>query len=246
MDAGESRRQAFTWPKHLKGSARRADSLTVTRPESPKVKEAISSYFKDPSGVGKLSGSGAAGSGETLSVGKDSMENLKDQLQNALKQTPDFDQLKDYVQMSVTGDGLRIELLESEQGMFFQSGSASPSDMGQELIVQMAEQLGQLPNQLLIEGHTDSRPLRRKEYSNWELSTDRANSARRIMEEHGLRPGQVMQVRGFADQSLREKDDPEAASNRRVSVIVRYLPAPPPPVEPEPQEGEAKAEGEHH
>jgi chemotaxis protein MotB len=109
--------------------------------------------------------------------------------------------------------------------MFFQSGSPNPSEAGEELIVRMAEQLGQLPNQLLIEGHTDARPLRRKEYSNWELSTDRANSARRIMEEHGLRPGQVLQVRGFANQNLRVKDDPEAASNRRVSVIVRYLPS---------------------
>jgi chemotaxis protein MotB len=222
---------------------------------SAKVKEAVSSYFKDPSGVGKDSGSGAAGSGETLSVTHDNMDDLKEQLEQAFKKSPEFEKMKDYVQMSVTGDGLRIELLESEQGMFFQSGSPSPSDTGEQLIIQMAEQLGQLPNQLLIEGHTDSRPLRRKEYSNWELSTDRANSARRIMEEHGLRPGQVLQVRGFADQNLREKDDPEAASNRRVSVIVRYLPADPAPPAEKEKEGEAKAqggekpkpaEGEHH
>jgi chemotaxis protein MotB len=75
----------------------------------------------------------------------------------------------------------------------------------------------------MIEGHTDARPFTgRAEYSNWELSTDRANAARRIMDENGLPAGQVLQVRGFADQNLRIPDDPEAAGNRRVSVIVRY------------------------
>src|SRR5437588_11942656 len=102
---------------------------------SPKVKEAISSYFKAPEGVGKQSGSGAAGSGETLSVSHDTMDNLKDQLEQALKKSPEFEKMKDYVQMSVTGDGLRIELLESEHGMFFQSGSTSPRDMGEEVDV---------------------------------------------------------------------------------------------------------------
>jgi len=210
---------------------------------SVKVKKAISTYFQDPSGSGELSGSSSAGSGESLNISQDKMKDLKDELEQAFKKSPDYEKLKDYVQMSVTGDGLRIELLESEQGMFFQSGSPNPSNVGEELIIRMAEQLGQLPNQLLIEGHTDARPLHRKEYTNWELSVDRANSARRIMEEHGLRPGQVLQVRGFADQNLRDKDNPDAPSNRRVSVIVRYLPSDGPP----PTAADAKpAEGEHH
>ncbi len=195
---------------------------------SQKVKEAIGAYFRDPAGVGKMAGSGQAGSGESLNVSKDSMQTLKEDLQQALKKTPEFDKLKDYVQMSVTGEGLRIELIESEQGMFFQSGSASPSDLGEDLIVKMAQQLGQLPNQLLIEGHTDSKPFgKSRDYSNWELSTDRGNAARRLMEANGLRPGQVLQVRGFADQNLRDKEHPESASNRRVSVIVRYMPPDP-------------------
>jgi chemotaxis protein MotB len=198
---------------------------------SAKVRKAISSYFRDPSGSGQQSGSAQAGTGESLTVSKDKMQTLKDDLQQAMKRSPEFEKLKDYVQMSVTGEGLRIELLESEQGMFFQSGKPSPSDLGEEMIIRMAEQLGQLPNQLLIEGHTDAKPFGKTggDYSNWELSTDRANAARRIMEAHGLRPGQVLQVRGFADQNLRDAANPEAASNRRVSVIVRYLPAETPP-----------------
>jgi chemotaxis protein MotB len=189
---------------------------------SQKVKEAIGAYFRDPSGAGKQAGSAQAGTGETMNVTKQSMQTLKEDLQQALKKTPEFDKFKDYVQMSVTGEGLRIELIESEQGMFFQSGSAKPSRLGEDLIIQMAQQLGELPNQILIEGHTDSKPFGRSDYSNWELSTDRSNAARRIMEANGLRAGQVLQVRGFADKNLRDKEHPESAANRRVSVIVRY------------------------
>lgn len=190
---------------------------------SDQVKKAVSVYFSDPTGAGKQTGSGIAGTGEALSLAKDDMADLKDKLQQALKKSPEFEKLKDHVQMTVTGEGLRIEMLETEKGMFFDSGSAAPTDVGKELIQRLAKELGALPNELLIEGHTDSKAFSGKaEYSNWELSADRANAARRFMEESGIRPGQVVQVRGYADRNLRDKADPEAASNRRISVIVRY------------------------
>ena len=211
---------------------------------TPQVKEAVGAYFSDPSGSGKLRGSSSVGSGEALSVNKDNMENLKEKLEQALKQSPDFEKLKDHVKMSVTGDGLRVEMLETENGMFFQSGSPAPSTTGEELIVKLAQELGQLPNDLLIEGHTDAKPFgANTAYTNWELSSDRANSARRLMEKSGLRPGQVVQVRGFADRSLREPADPNAAANRRVSVIVKYQNTPP-PEEPAAKEGKAGEHGE--
>jgi chemotaxis protein MotB len=194
---------------------------------SEKIRKAISAYFQDPSGTGQHSGSATAGTGETLSVNKDNMDRLKEQLEQALKKSPEFEKLKDYVQMSVTGEGLRIELLESEKGMFFESASPAPTDAGRELLMRLAEQLRSLPNELLIEGHTDSKPFGgRADYSNWELSSDRANAARRLMEGAGLRAGQVIQVRGFADRNPRDRDRPEAASNRRISVIVHYQNAP--------------------
>jgi chemotaxis protein MotB len=196
---------------------------------SVQVRQAISSYFKDPSGTGKLSGSASGGTGETVSVSKDDMEQLKEKLEQAVKKKPEFEKLKDYIQLSVTGEGLRVELLESEKGIFFDSGSATPSEMGEEMIGKLAEQLVKLPNNLLIEGHTDARPFgRKKDYSNWELSSDRANAARRIIEAHWARDGQIVQVRGFADQNLRNRDNPDDASNRRISVIVRYQDAAPP------------------
>lgn len=154
------------------------------------------------------------------------MDQLKDNLEKALKQqVPNFDKLKSQIEMTVTDEGLRIDLLESAKGTFFDSGSQKLSADGQDLLTKLAAELGKLPNKLTIEGHTDAKPYAQgSNYSNWELSADRANSARRLMRENGVRPDQVTQVRGFADQSLRDPDNPLDPGNRRVSVIVQYLP----------------------
>ena len=190
---------------------------------SEKVKSAVSGYFRDPAGFKKQSGTGMAGEGEQITLSKDDMEGLKEKIQSAMKQMPDFKQIKDHVTMTVTGEGLRIELLEKEKGMFFQSGSSNPSEFGKAIIEKMSAELAKLPNTIAIEGHTDSKPFSKDgEYSNWELSTDRANSARRVMNSSGLRPDQVKQVRGFADQRLMDIKDPAAAKNRRISIIVQY------------------------
>ena len=85
----------------------------------------------------------------------------------------------------------------------------------------LAAELVKLPNKIAIEGHTDSTPYGRPDYSNWELSADRANAARRILTESGLDDNRISQVRGFADQRLLLKDDPTNPSNRRISIIVR-------------------------
>jgi chemotaxis protein MotB len=196
---------------------------------SEQVRKAVSAYFQDPSGSGAHSGSASAGTGETVSLNKDNMTELKEKLEQAMKKSPEFEKLKEYIQMSVTGEGLRVEMIESEHGIFFESGSGRPTEIGRELILRLGAELKKLPNDLMIEGHTDAKPFSAKgEYSNWELSTDRANAARRLMEDDGLAHGRVAQVRGFADQSLRDKKNPEAASNRRISVIVRYQDAPEP------------------
>jgi chemotaxis protein MotB len=127
--------------------------------------------------------------------------------------------------------------------MFFESGRPQPSPSGAGLLTRLAEELGKLPNHLLIEGHTDARPFAADgAYGNWELSTDRANAARRLMEGHGVRHGQVNQVRGFAERQLRHPEDPENAANRRISVIVQYLtpPSEPPKTPAEASKGTAE------
>lgn len=212
-----------------------------------KVKQAVGGYFQDPTGNGKMMGSNMHGAGDGLELRRDDMTNLKDKLEAALKQTPDFQKLSKNVQITVTGEGLRIELIEDEKGkgMFFDSGSAKPSEVGKEIIAKLAGELGKLPNNLYIEGHTDSKPFASATgYSNWELSADRANAARRLMAENGLRPEQVGQVRGFAFQRPRIPDDPENSSNRRISVIVQYQ-QPPKPTKEEEAEAAKEAGGEH-
>ena len=95
----------------------------------------------------------------------------------------------------------------------------------------LSGQLGGLPNRVSIEGHTDAQPYASKDgYGNWELSTDRANAARRVMQTSGLRQDQVSQVRGYADQKLRVPSNPMDPSNRRISLIVQYLTVDAPPV----------------
>ncbi len=188
------------------------------------VQQEVSAYFNNPSGPGKLTGTAAAGLGNALEVPKEDMAKLAEKIQQALMTVPNFRNLKDHVEITVTSDGLRIELLETEAGVFFESGRPMPNDTGAELLDRLAAELGKLPNNVLIEGHTDAKPFSRDgSYSNWELSADRANSARKLMQASGLRPEQVAQVRGFADRQLRHPDDPTAASNRRISVIVQYL-----------------------
>jgi chemotaxis protein MotB len=88
----------------------------------------------------------------------------------------------------------------------------------------LSQELSKLPNKISIEGHTDSKPYSgTRDYGNWELSTDRANAARRLMQQSGLRQDQVSQVRGVSDQKLRKPSDPLDPSNRRITLIVQYV-----------------------
>jgi chemotaxis protein MotB len=191
---------------------------------SKQIREAVGGYFKDPTGTSKMVGSGETGAGDNFTLTKDNMDKLKDELQKTVRQLTDFDKFKNQIEMTVTSEGLRIELLETEKGFFFPSGVAEPTDDAKDLLVKMAQELGKLPNKISIEGHTDSKPFgRNRNYGNWELSSERANAARRLMQENGLGPQQVTQVRGFADQHLRKPLEAEDPANRRISVIVEYL-----------------------
>lgn len=193
--------------------------MTASEP----IKKAIAGYFRDPNGVASKTGTALGGVGPTLTVTKNNLDLLKHRLETALLQHPDLSKLKKYIQITITPDGLRIELMENDKGVFFENGEAQPTKIGKELLIMIAGQLGQLPNRILIEGHTDAKPYHGvKLYSNWELSADRANAARRIMQAHGVRENQVAEVRGFADQQLRLPDRPFDPSNRRVSIIVQF------------------------
>jgi len=207
---------------------------------SQETQKAIGGYFTDPEGNGKLIGSDMAGAGgDALNLAAKDMEQLKDRIAQSLKESTKFKELQDKITMVVTGEGLRIELLESDVGTFFESGSPVPTEQATEIIGRLAQEVGQLPNKVSIEGHTDSKQFA-GEYSNWELSSDRANTARRIMQAHGVRVDQVAQIRGFADQSLRKRGDAQDPSNRRISIIIQHITAAKKAVEPG-KDGEKKA-----
>jgi chemotaxis protein MotB len=192
---------------------------------SEKVKQAVSGYFNDPKGTGKLLGTLMTGTGTGVTVAQvstDELQKLKDKLEQEIKARKELEKLSKQIEITITPEGLRIELIEGKDGTFYEMGSAKLSASGQELLSLLAKELKTLPNSLLIEGHTDSTPYSSDAgYSNWDLSADRANAARRLMQQDGVRVNQVTQVRGYADQMLRMKNNPTDPSNRRVSILVK-------------------------
>ena len=192
---------------------------------SKPVQEAVGGYFRDPRGVAQKKGTALGGAGENAPVvKKEDMAKLKEDLLKAMEKLADFEKLKKQIEMTVTPEGLKIELMEDPNGTFFENGKAQPTAIMQNLLKVLSVEVGKLPNPVSIEGHTDSKPFSDSQiYGNWELSTDRANAARRLMQNSGLRPDQVVQVRGYADQNLHKPLQPEDASNRRVTLIIQYV-----------------------
>ncbi|MGD1061673.1 MAG: flagellar motor protein MotB [Terracidiphilus sp.] len=194
--------------------------------QSEAVKKAVAGYFNDPKGTATLMGTTLAGVGDGSTPVPDQnlqqMKDLKEKLEREIQARKDLEKLIKQIEITITPEGLRIELIEDKNGTFYQSGSAKLSLNGQELLALLAAELKTLPNQLLIEGHTDAAQYSSDtNYSNWELSADRANSARRLLQQDGVRADQVTQVRGFADQLLRVKSNPYDPSNRRISILVK-------------------------
>jgi chemotaxis protein MotB len=202
------------------------------------VKEAVASYFKDP---GAFKESRAArltdgGSGilpaepvPTKEVEAESYHKEQTALQEAaerIKHLTDkgggFEELKDQIRIQITSEGLRIELMERDGLPFFEVGSAVLVHPLKPLLEKLNTILGSLPNAITIEGHTDSRRYSEKrDYSNWELSVDRANSARRVLVAAGLTPERMDRVVGHADRMPLIAEDPMHPSNRRITLLVR-------------------------
>jgi chemotaxis protein MotB len=191
--------------------------------QSEEVKAGVAGYFRDP-GAFTEGGRGGQPMGMTdLEAARSALEQAAEKIRQALEALPEFEDLKDQVEITLTDEGLRIELREAPDDGFFDSGSATVKPPTVAMLEVIAKQLGALPNQVAVEGHTDSRPYSAGSpaYTNWELSADRANAARRVLEVSGLHPRQIEAVRGFADTRLRKKDEPLDAGNRRISIIVR-------------------------
>jgi chemotaxis protein MotB len=207
--------------------------------QSNKVKQSVAAYFKDPEGFSKNAGilpggrglneGGAAPKVKELEADFETavLEKAARQLKDTIDQTKALDGIKNQVEMSISKDGLEIQLLEKANQVLFDVGSTTPKEATKAVLAEIGREIGRLPNRVVISGHTDQRPYHDNAiYSNWELYCERANSARRVMAESGLRVGQIARVAGFADTVLKNPQDPFAASNRRISILVLRSQAP--------------------
>ena len=128
-------------------------------------------------------------------------------IQKAIADIPDFSKFKDKVQVLVTPEGLRIDLVEDSEGLFFDIGKATVKPETIKLLKMIATHLARLPNGVVVEGYTDARPYASSGYSNWNLSADRANSARTVLEgrrAQGPSDPRSARLRGQETQSARE------------------------------------------
>ena len=207
--------------------------------QGPETTAAVGGYFRDPgvftygrggSVVGNADGGpgaepvSSAGADASLSDRDDwaELQRTAERIDSALGNVPEFAELRGQIEVRMTTDGLRIELMESAQTGFFDSGSAEMYGTAKEILRVITTELVRLDSPVVFEGHSDNRPYEPDAaYGNWELSTDRANAARRVMERSGLPVDRVLGVRGYADTRPRVAEDPSDARNRRVSIVVR-------------------------
>ena len=152
----------------------------------------------------------------------DQLREEGEKLIRAIAALPDLAKFKDQIQITITSEGLRIELIEQSEGLFFDIGSSRLKTDSVKLLRLIASRIGAFPNDVVIEGHTDSRPYVRPGYNNWDLSSDRANAARRVLEEGGVRDHQITGVNGYADRRLKTPEKPHDFSNRRVTILVAF------------------------
>jgi len=205
------------------------------------VRASVADYFRDPGAMNKTS-SGVMNGTTSMKPFSDTqptqrlvppnqppqqaeVEKLRqegDRLIQMIAAIPDLSRFKDQIEIKITKDGLRIELIEQAEGLFFDIGSARLKPDAMQLLKLIASRIGTFPNDVVIEGHTDSRPYTRSGYNNWDLSTDRANAARRVIEESGIRERQITSVNGYADRRLKNPDKPLDYSNRRVTILVAF------------------------
>jgi chemotaxis protein MotB len=206
--------------------------------QSSAVKQGVAGYFKDPVGFSEKARSGLLDGGRGVlesdsapapekkrSVGeeeaRETLRRKAKEILDGLTTMPGFSDLAKQIDMEMTEEGLRINMMESSESTFFDVGNAKPSGAGAEALRTIGKVIGPLEYEIVLEGHTDSRPYASREgYTNWELSSDRANAARRVLEESGVKDERVTAVRGFADKRPRFPDKPADSKNRRITILV--------------------------
>jgi chemotaxis protein MotB len=148
------------------------------------------------------------------------LEQLKLQLEQLVDTSETFRQFKDQIIIDITPSGLRIQIVDKDKRPMFDSGSHELKAYSRQILYGLADVLKKVPNKLSITGHTDATPFDLGNYGNWELSSDRANAARRALIRGGITPDKIARVEGFADSVLFDKEHPTNPINRRIAIIV--------------------------
>jgi len=150
------------------------------------------------------------------------LKDIKKKVEEKIAANPKIAGLSSQILMEMTRDGLRIQIVDGEGRPMFSSGSATVQPAMREVLRELGSVLGEVPNRLTLEGHTDALPFGSGErgYSNWELSADRANASRRELITGGLPEEQVLRVQGLAASNPFDRRDPAAPTNRRISIVV--------------------------
>ncbi len=204
--------------------------------QNEEVREAVAGYFKDPVGFStkgknilegnssKLIDLNLSEEMERQELERRELEKMGEKLMNELTEDTELMGLADQVKIEIVKEGLRIELIDSANDIFFEVGTSELKPEAKKLLNKVGTELSKLENKIIVEGHTDSRQYQNdgSGYSNFELSTDRANSAKRALVLGGVKEKQIDEVRGFADTRLRDPADPFSFLNRRISITVKY------------------------
>jgi len=155
------------------------------------------------------------------------LERLADQLRETVAEDPALADLARQLIVEQVPEGLRIQLLDADRQPLFALGSATANDRARLLFQRVAQIIAAVPNAIAVTGHTDATPFRGADRSNWDLSADRANAARRLLTESGVAESRLRSVAGMADRDLLLPQDPTAAANRRVAItLLRETPPP--------------------
>ncbi len=157
---------------------------------------------------------------EAAPQGKD-FDKLMEKLKNKILNHPVLHSFQDQIRIDITEEGLRIQIVDQKNRPMFDSGKAMLKPYAQVILHEIGKVIAEVPNAISISGHTDSRPyVGRKEYSNWELSSDRANAARRELVSGAMDEERIARVVGLADSVPFLEEDPEAPVNRRITIVV--------------------------
>ncbi len=157
---------------------------------------------------------------EILTKERQAMEETAKAIEKAFASDKLLEAFKDQITLDFTEEGLRIQIQDKASQVLFDSGSSQIKPYTMAILKEIGAELGKLPNHVVLGGHTDGVQYPTQAFTNWELSAERANTARRVLVSAGLRPDQVRRVTGYADSVPLENRDPKDPQNRRISIVV--------------------------